>query len=72
MECKRCLSGYRVNQSGNESYCGYCGARLKGLEARFKLEDDLIYLDSQLVELTLEVSNVGVVEAHLERVEFDR
>ena len=71
MECKRCLSGYRVNQSGKESYCGFCGTRLKGLKARFKLEDELLYLDSQVIELTLEVYNVGVVEAHLESLTFE-
>jgi hypothetical protein len=72
MECKRCLSGYRVYENGDENYCGYCGARLKGIEARLLSKDELIYLDSpQDVSLTIEIRNVGVVEAQIDRIEFE-
>jgi hypothetical protein len=72
MECKRCLSGYRVYETGQERYCGFCGARLKGLEARLISVNELIYLDSpQNVDVTIEIRNVGVVEAKVDRIEFE-
>lgn len=73
MECKRCQSGYRVYESSQEKYCGYCGARLKGLEAKLLQKDDtLIYIDStQDVSLTIEIRNVGVVEACVDGIEFE-
>jgi len=72
MECRRCQSGYRVYESGQEKYCGYCGARLKGLEAVLLQEDQLIYMDSpQDVSLIIEIRNVGVVEAGMDGIDYE-
>jgi hypothetical protein len=71
LECKHCQSGYRVDPSGKHNFCGFCGARLKGLDAKLITNDTLIYIDSDsYIEVEVKLRNVGVLDAVIDRIEI--
>jgi len=71
LECKRCQSGYRVDPNGKHNFCGFCGARLKALDAELVTNDTLVYIDNDsYVEVEVRLRNVGVMDAVIDGIEI--
>ena len=70
-ECFSCLSGAMVDPE-RDSYCWFCGARLKGLAVEVVGNGEPLYVDevdqNACITLELRLTNEGVVDLTLEEL----